>query len=217
MKNESTISIVGIGFISLILILSGFQCRLSDLLFGQGPDAILDSVMIEEGPDDCFVPKKGETECLIDAISVKMVRTPAEAECQGVESTITFDTEITALDPQWQGEVVIQLHAPGLPNDGSADSGVGVTLQRGSWTPFSFGPGGSQLEPGTFDTEIEGQRVILSISRLADGSCIKDDTQTRIKSEASTSHSDDRRYDIVGSSSPSDLMRYDDAASFLEN
>ncbi|HAF63918.1 MAG: hypothetical protein UX85_C0004G0205 [Candidatus Beckwithbacteria bacterium GW2011_GWB1_47_15] len=159
----------------------------------------------EEGMDDCFIPKQGEAECVIDATAVVVERVVTGGRCEGLRATITFDTEMTSLEPQQQGEVVMQIHPRGETNDGSADTGAGVGhYSGGRWLPFSFGPGDSQPAEGTFTAEVEGNTVTLELYEFADGSCITDDSQMRLKAEM-TNPAGERVYDVIGTS---DLMEY---------
>lgn len=161
-------------------------------------DTTIREASTQEETGDCFIPKKGDTECTVDAVDVKVERVPTGNECRGVRAIIQVDTELVALDLKLQGEVVIQLHPKDQTNDGSADSGVGMSYRGGKWNIFSFGPGGSKPAEGMFSGEIDGQNVILQLDSFADGSCIADDSEMRIKLEMAEGPTGERVYDIVG-------------------
>lgn len=162
---------------------------------------------IKEETGDCFIPKKGDAECIVDAVDVTVERIPTNGECRGVRATIQTDMDLAALDPKLQGEVVMQIHPKGQTNDGSADTGVGMGRYSGKeWSTFSFGPDGRVIAKETFSAEIGGRNVIFELKSFADGSCIADEDEMRIKLEMAEGSSGDRVYDIVGASGLMDYL-----------
>lgn len=168
-----------------------------------------------EGTDDCFIPKIGQEECIIDVVGAAVERYPAANGCQGVRAEIKTDTDLSALAPQLQGEVVMQFHPKGQTNDGSADTGVGLGHYfGGKWTMFNFGQDGSKPAAGTFSAEIKEYSAVLGLDSFADGSCIADDSEMRVKLEMAEDPAGDRIYDILGFSGG--LMEYHAIGDYLK-
>lgn len=158
-----------------------------------------------EKTGDCFIPKEGDAECIVDIIGVMVERVSTGGECQGVRATIETDKDLEALDPGLQGEVVAQVHPKGQTNDGSADTGVGMGHYSGrEWSTFSFGPDGRVIAKETYSAEMGGRTVIFELKSFADGSCISDDAEMRVKLEMAEGSTGSRIYDTV----PGGLMDY---------
>jgi len=192
-------------------------------LIGEGGGG---SAQLQEGAGDCFIPKEGPADCVIDIIDVEVDRPTYEGRnwplvpeaaangCEPIRATLTFDTELVALDLQRQGEVVIQVHPSGGTSDGSADTGVGVSrFPGGTLREFSFGPGGINPAPGAVSAQWVGRTATLQVNSFAGGSCIEDGSELRIKAEM-TNAAGERIYDIVGTS---ELMQYFTIENFLDS
>ncbi|MDX1607759.1 MAG: hypothetical protein R3251_00915 [Candidatus Spechtbacterales bacterium] len=160
----------------------------------------------EEASDDCFVPKQGDVECEVDAIGVSVERVAAEGECKAVRATIDTNINLPGLGRGDKGEMVMQVHRAGSSSDGSSDTGIGIGNYGAGWNEFKYGPGNTPPPPDSSSIKLEGKTATLQLNSFADGSCINEDDQLRIKFEM-TNNAGQRVYDVVGQPSGA-LMDY---------
>lgn len=185
----------------LIAIALALALLLTGCPFGGGSSG----GVLTEAIADCFRVKAGDIACLVDMVVILFVLyAVAGTDCSGLRASIETDSNLEALDPGLDGEVVMGVHPAGASSDGSDDTGVGASYGDGSWKPFAFGPGDSMPADGMYAATIESNTAVLELGTLADGSCIEDDAEVRIKFEMNEGPNSDRRYDTF----PRDLMTY---------